>query len=99
MLITKSIEQIIIDNTNLEGQRIYQENWKPLDSIELEAYIGLLILAGVFKSHNEALESLWDDKKGRHIFRATMPLKRFKVISRILRFDDRSTRAARRFVG
>lgn len=24
-----SIEQIIIDNTNLEGQRIYQENWKP----------------------------------------------------------------------
>lgn len=29
LLITKSIEQIIIDNTNLEGQRIYQENWKP----------------------------------------------------------------------
>lgn len=62
----------------------------------MQAYIGLLILAGVFKSNNEATSSLWDGEMGRAIFRATMPLKMFQRLSRVIRFDDKRTRDARR---
>lgn len=55
-----------------------------------------MLLAGVYKSHNESTESLWDETKGRPIFRATMSLERFKIISRIFRFDARQTRSSRR---
>jgi len=96
LLFTNSIEETVIVNTNREGQLVYDNDWKPLDNVELNAYIGLLILAGVYKSNNEALENLWDNSKGRPIFRAVMSLKRFKVITRVIRFDDRNTRAIRR---
>ena len=94
LLLSKGIEEVIICNTNLEGQRVYAEKWNPVDIVELEAYLGLLLLSGVSKSHNEAMENLWNEQNGRHFFRATMSLKRFRVISRVIRFDDRSTRAA-----
>lgn len=55
-----------------------------------------MLLAGVFRSHGEALESLWDDSKGRPIFRSTMTLRRFQNISRVLRFDKKSDRNERR---
>lgn len=92
LFITIGIEQLIMNYTNIEGEKVYGENWKQLDDRELEAYLGLLILAGVYKSHNESTESLWSEENGRHIFRATMSLKRFKELSRVLRFDDRNRR-------
>lgn len=67
-----------------------------MDEIELDAYLGLLIFAGVFKFNDESLDSLWSDVYGRPIFPATMSLKRFKKITAILRFDKRSVRGARR---
>ncbi|XP_045075401.1 piggyBac transposable element-derived protein 4-like [Coregonus clupeaformis] len=73
--------------------------WKAMDSTDLRAYVGLLILAGVYRSRGEAASSLWDAESGRTIFRATMPLKVFHVYSRLLRFDDRQTRAERRAAG
>ena len=50
------------------------------------------MLADVYKSHNDALENLWNQRNGRHILRLTMSIKRFKIISRVIRFDNRSTR-------
>ena len=67
-----------------------------MDATDLRAYIGLLILAGVYKSRGEAAASLWDAQSGRVIFRATMPLKLFYTYSSTIRFDNRGTRAARR---
>nr|XP_055053772.1 piggyBac transposable element-derived protein 4-like [Misgurnus anguillicaudatus] len=90
------IEKIVLDMTNLEGSRVFGEKWKPLDLADLNAYIGLLILSGVYKSNGEATESLWNAECGRPIFRATMSLERFHVISRVIRFDNRETRASRR---
>ena len=43
-----------------------------MDFVELKAFIGLLILAGVYKSHNEATQNLWNEQMGRQIFRATV---------------------------
>ncbi|CAG4970654.1 unnamed protein product [Parnassius apollo] len=78
--------------------KCYQKRngWEALDETELDAYLGILIFAGVFKSNDESLESLWSEAYGRPIFRATMSLKRFKQISAILRLDKRSDREARK---
>ena len=78
------------------GKAVFDQNWIPVDNISIKAYFGLLLLAGVYKSHGEALENLWDDLKGRPIFRATMTLRRFQNIGRVIRFDKKSDRAERR---
>lgn len=93
LFITPAIEKILLDMTNLEGFRKYGDSWKGMDETDLHAYIGLLILAGVYRSRGEAAASLWDAESGH---RATMPLKRFHTYSRLLRFDDRALRPARR---
>ncbi|XP_067088064.1 piggyBac transposable element-derived protein 4-like [Osmerus mordax] len=96
LFITDSIQKIILDSTNLEGRRVFGERWKEMDQTHLHAYFGVLILAGVFKSKGESTESLWDAETGREIFRATMSLENFHIISRVIRFDNRDDRPARR---
>ncbi|CAM4571666.1 unnamed protein product [Leuciscus chuanchicus] len=85
-------QKTLIDMTNLEGKRVYGESWKEVDWVDLQAYIGLLLLAGVYRSHNEATRSLWNADTGRGIFRATMSLGTFEVMTRVIRFDNRDTR-------
>ncbi|KAJ8409884.1 hypothetical protein AAFF_G00209250 [Aldrovandia affinis] len=96
LFIPESIQKILIDMTNMEGRRVFKDNWKMIDKTDLDAYLGLLLLAGVYRSNNEATASLWDAETGRSIFRATMSLQTFHVISRVIRFDNRETRVARR---
>lgn len=96
LFITDSIQEIILDCTNLKGRRVFGERWKEMDQTQLHAYFGVLILAGVFRSKGESAESLWDAETGREIFRATMSLENFHIISRIIRFDNRDDRPARR---
>ena len=79
------IENIILDNSNAEGKRVFGNKWTNLDDIDLDAYVGLLLLAGVYKSHKESRH----EEKRRPIFKATMSLQKFKMISRVIRFDDR----------
>lgn len=91
-----SIQNILIEMTNLEGKRVYGDSWKDVDWTELEAFFGLILLAGVYRSHNEALTSLWDAETGRSIFRAIMSLEKFRVLTRIIRFKNKDTRPGRR---
>ncbi|XP_039893081.1 piggyBac transposable element-derived protein 4-like [Simochromis diagramma] len=95
------IEDSVIAMTNLEADRRRPaiDGWKPMGRVEFRAYVGLLVLAGVYRSRGEACESLWDAESGRSVFRATMPLKTFRAYSSTLRFDDRETRRARRGEG
>nr|XP_046164109.1 piggyBac transposable element-derived protein 4-like [Oncorhynchus gorbuscha] len=95
LFVTPAIERIIVEMTNLHGARKYGDGWRPMDAKDLCAYLGLLILAGVYRSRGEAAASLWDAESGRTVFRATMSLKVFHRYSRLLRFDDRQSRAAR----
>lgn len=81
--------------TNLEGKKFFGESWNEVDWVDLQAYIGLLLLAGVYRSHNEATKSLWNAETGRAIFCATMSLRSFEVMTRVIRFDDRETRPCR----
>lgn len=92
--------------TNREAERVHaewnaahpdnQKQWTPVTIVELKAFIGLLLLAGVNRSHMEQLRELWSPQGGRPIFCATMSLNRFKALLRYLRFDNKNTRAARR---
>ncbi|XP_051783376.1 piggyBac transposable element-derived protein 4-like, partial [Erpetoichthys calabaricus] len=87
-----SLKRIIITMTNLEGKKVHGDMWKDIDEEYLDAFIGVPLLAGVYRSCNEATDSLWDASTGRNIFRAIMSLQTFQMISRVLRFDNRETR-------
>uniref|UniRef100_A0A672L2B3 PiggyBac transposable element-derived protein domain-containing protein n=1 Tax=Sinocyclocheilus grahami TaxID=75366 RepID=A0A672L2B3_SINGR len=80
------IKPILIEMTNLEGKRVFRDTWKDLDWTDLQAFFGLLILAGVYRSHHEPMSSLWHGVSGRAIFRATMSLKSFTNLSRVFCF-------------
>ncbi|XP_054729359.1 piggyBac transposable element-derived protein 4-like [Anastrepha obliqua] len=81
----------IIHYSNLQGSAVF-ENFQAIDATEFDAYLGLLILIGVYRSYGESLNSLWDEFHGRPFLRAIMSLERFSNISRVLAFDDRQRR-------
>ncbi|XP_011484738.2 piggyBac transposable element-derived protein 4 [Oryzias latipes] len=97
LFFTPNVERLILIATNRHSadKAHALKTPKPMDEIELRAYVGLLILAGVYRSRGEALVSLWEPECGRPIFGATMSLRSFYQRSATLRFDDRSTRASR----
>lgn len=66
LFLTTDMIELIVAMTNLNGRRS-QKNWTDVDSTELRAYVGLLILAGVFRSKGETTLSLWDERSGRAI--------------------------------
>ncbi|XP_035490772.1 piggyBac transposable element-derived protein 4-like [Scophthalmus maximus] len=87
------LERLVLVATNREGSRKHSaRTWKPMNETDLRAYVGLLILAGMYRSWGEAAVSLWNAEFGRAIFRATMSLKDFYRYSKTLRFDDRESR-------
>ena len=106
LYVGEQIMSVVIRETNREAERCYhnwnsvhpdnQKRWKQLDWVECEAFIGLLLLAGVYRGSQESLEELWSRKYGRPVFLATMSLKRFKLILRFCRFDNKNTREERR---
>lgn len=95
LFLTEEIVQLTVDMTNLHGRRSVTD-WREMDCDELRVYVGLLILSGVYRSRDESSLSLWGEKYGRDIFRATMSHKRFHQIGGALRFDDKLSRSRRR---
>ncbi|XP_077385348.1 uncharacterized protein LOC144023587 [Festucalex cinctus] len=95
LFFTEAILQRILQMTNLQGRRSVTA-WRVLTVEELRAYLGLVILAGVYKSQHESTKSLWKNDTGRPIFSKAMAHGRFCQINRALRFDDRLLRPHRR---
>ena len=59
--------------------------------------LGFFSLLGFGPRFNgESTESLWDAETGGELFFATMSLENFHIISKIICFDNRDTRPARR---
>jgi len=96
VIMNNILSDTVLKMTKVEGRRVYGDNWENLDAITLEAYIGILLLAGIYRSHGESTKNLWNPERGRPIFSAAVSLKTFCCISRVLRFDDKSDRRARR---
>ncbi|KAJ8884142.1 hypothetical protein PR048_015999 [Dryococelus australis] len=64
---------------------------------ELSAVIELLYMAGIKKAQHINLEELWSDVgTSPECFRATMSLRKFYLLLRVLRFDDTYDRDIRK---
>ena len=84
--------------SNLQGRRLIstwnrshpnnRKIFKPIDLIELEAFVGLLVLLGAFRSRYRDISELWSIRDGFPVCRATMTRERFMQIKSVLRFDD-----------
>jgi hypothetical protein len=97
MLYFRSIIELLVLYTNMEAAKVFEEkqydsDWKPCDEIEMKAFVGLLLLAGVMKDSKTSVGSLWDSFFGRPFFRGTMTHHRFKQLLRFMRFDDKTAR-------
>lgn len=100
---TPEMIEICVHYTNIHAANIInspdcppyiRDRWRDTDTIEMHAFIGLLLLFGVYRSNNESYEQMWSQDMGRAIFRACMSLERFKLLLRFIRFDDRLQRIA-----
>lgn len=74
-----SIEGIILEMTNSKGKWVFGNTWREIDLVDL---VHLVHLRSI--SLNEATKSLWDAESGRPIFQATMSLKQFHTLSRMI---------------
>lgn len=91
-----SVLNIIVENTNLQAVKVVGKHWKPTDNIEVRAFIGLLINAGINKQGIIDYKEFWDPLIGNPIFRACLSKNRFIALLRHIRFDDRPSRSSRR---
>lgn len=94
-IITREVIDIGVKNTNIEAQS-KQQDWKHTDAVEIRAFIGLLISAGIEKSSKRYYREFFDPLRGHPIFRATIGFKRLQSLLRYIRFDDKTTRTDRR---
>ncbi|KAL7376340.1 hypothetical protein ABVT39_006069 [Epinephelus coioides] len=78
LFVTAELEALILDHTNWEGVRRRGDEWREMDSVDLRAYMGLLILAGVYRS-NPGPKVTVDEQlvpfRGQCPFRQYMPSK------------------------
>ena len=96
LFLSDKVVSDVVKYTNIEGQRVSGEAWVPMDKVECEALLGLLLFLGTRKQNMLSTESIWDSVYGCGIIRACMSRRRFQVLLQFLRFDDKSTRNARR---
>lgn len=92
----------VMNETNRKAKDVLsktgeEQEWKELDQIELDAFLGLLIFAGVTRSGREPVNALWKFQAGmsRSFFYSVMSRNRFKTLLRFIRFDDFNTREER----
>lgn len=93
--ISSEVINIIVKYTNIEAKRSNQ-NWREIDAIELKAFIGLLLAAGVDRNSKKNIRRFYDVLRGHTLFRATLNVNRLTEILRFIRFDDKTTRSTRR---
>lgn len=102
LFFSQEIINIIVEHTNEEIMRQQIKYSKDVryvdrtDALEIRALIGLLYKSGVLKDSHVNLEELWSVIDGPPIFQATMSLPRIKFLLSCLRFDEKTTRLARK---
>lgn len=82
------------DKWNMENPHKELRVWQDLTSVELDAFIGILLAAGVSHNNMQKASVLWRSD-ALPIFRAAMSYKRFIALTRYIRFDDGRTREFR----
>lgn len=98
------MKALVVRETNRKGRQVFGQlnaanptnvkEWTPVTDIEFDAFLGILICAGVYKSADEETADLWKSN-ANPLYRASLSRTRFKEINRFLRFDNFQNRAAR----
>lgn len=96
LYIDPNMIQKLVTYTNLEGKLAKGTNWKETDFIEMKAFIGCLIHTGSLHQNDISLEFLFTVVDGNPLLRATFSRDRFSSLLNHIRFDDKSTRTARK---
>ena len=94
--ITDQIINKVIDATNQMGKHKFGKEWEVTDSVELKAWIGLHIRAGVNRDGFRPVRELFSTKSGPPIYGACMTRDRFMALKKVIRFDDLDTRDVRK---
>jgi len=89
----------MIDKTIIDKTTHYSNISRPADTptitrTELLQFVGLQYARGLYNK-NIPLDYLWNKDFGIQLFPNTMPRSKFRHVSKILRFDQKSNRAAR----
>ena len=94
---TPEIKSEIVKWTNIKMAAKYPDE-SPIDIIELDAFVGLLLHAGRMGFGSRHFNDIWTtDRMDRmEIYGATMGRRRFCTILSALRFDDLATRNIRK---
>jgi len=106
LFLSENIVKHVTRCTNMKYEEYVKQNpskrislrfngFQPLEEMEVEAGIGLLIFQGLCHSSRETLHELWT-LSSHPIYRAVMSRDRFKLLLKFLRFDDFHTRSVRR---
>lgn len=97
---SNEVISLIVLYTNSRAKVDLGDRWADTDAIEISAFIGLLLLAGVSAS-SSSIRQLWSsDAFVTHpAFQATMSRDRFIQLHRRITFDDFPTRELRREAG
>ena len=76
------------------SKRPPQKTFEAFSETELDAFLGILIVAGVHRNNKENLDDIWN-ADALPLIRAAMSRDRFKMMLRFIRFDNENTRAER----
>ena len=90
---TDEVVTKIVQHTNEEANR---KGITETCFAEIIAFLGVLILMGANNDNCLDFHDLWSNELGRSVYIATMSRNRFSELLRIIRFDDKNTRDARR---
>lgn len=93
LFMNNDIISLIELHTNEEAARC---NIQPISRTELLAFMGDLILMGANNDVSLDIKELWSKTLGRPAYIASMSRSRFYDLLKIIRFDDKNTRIARR---
>lgn len=107
LFLTKEMKSMILNFSNQHAKKVYElwntknpdlprKEWDNFTETEFNAFLGLLILGGAYKSKRENIKDIWSESVRRNIFIATLSRIRFQEFLWYLRFDDKSTREERR---
>ena len=92
LIICNSIISSIVECTNAECIR--NDSVFRVNKSDILAFIAVQFCRGVF-CRGQSIEMLWNSKYGLPIVASLMSRDKFKLISKFLRFDDKSTRPTR----
>lgn len=68
---------------------IYEKNVQPRNEIEMQAFIGILILLGANSDSKLDIHDHWSNKFDRYLYIVGMSYCRFNCLQSIIQFGDK----------